>query len=145
MDFNSIEEMRRQMIKNIEIGVRKALEKGQEKACEYIITQWYSVHHHKKYNRLKLMTESLKIEVIPNGDGVEGRLYITEEMHPASNSYNKEEISFEKLYQWFADGFGGEEEPNKDIMEYTYEELIVAKTAFDIIKKELSIAGFDFE
>lgn len=144
MDFNSIEEMRRQMIKNIEIGVRKALEKGQEKAYEYIITAWYS-HHHKKYNRLNLMIKSLKIEVTSNNNGVDGRLYITEEMHPASNSYNKEEISFEKLYKWFADGFGGEEESNKDIMEYTYEELIVAKTAFDIIKKELSIAGFDFE
>jgi hypothetical protein len=145
MDFNSIEEMRRQMIKNIEIGARKALEYGQERAYEYIINEWYRKHHNEKYIRLNLMIQSLKIKITTNNDGVEAILYISDELHPPSNSYNRNPISFEELYEWFANGFGGETEPNKDIMEYTYEELIMAKSAFDIIKHNLIEEGFDFQ
>lgn len=142
-DFNSFEEMRPVLIRQISSGVKKALEKGMEIAYEYIIVNWYGKYPKENkhtYDRLKLMTESLKIKVEEKGDEIVGYLYIREDLHPASNSWNENPVTFSYLYEWFVSEYG-----EQDILEYTQEQLEMLQTFFNIIKSELSNAGFDFE
>lgn len=140
--FNSIEEAYADIIQNLGVALQKSLEEARTMAYEYIITNWYGKYpknNKHTYDRLHLMTDSLRVKMELKGNELVGYLYIKEDMHPASNSWNENPVTFEYLYDWFVSQYG-----EKDILEYTQEELDSLKTFFNIIQNTLKKAGYDF-
>lgn len=145
MDFNSIDSFYSNFEQIIGIALKEAMEKAREKAYENIENKWYGQHHDTFYNRTYNMIKSLYIDYDMPSEGVfNAVLYIkNDELHPASNSYNREPVTYESLYEWFADGFGGEIDSNEDILEYTQRAIFETREVFNIIKSVLSSYGFD--
>lgn len=145
MDFNSIDSFYANLIQTMGIALKEAMEKAREKAYEYIENEWYGKHDSKFYIRTYNMVKSLYIDYDMPSEGVfNAELYIkNDELHPASNSYNREPVTYESLYEWFTDGFGGEIDSNEDILEYTQQVMFETREIFNIIKSVLSSYGFE--
>lgn len=140
-DFNSIEEMYADVIKNLGIALREALEETKQIAYDYIITNWYSKYQPEEYQRLNLMIDSLQSKYEIQGNSLVAILYIkNDELHPISNSWNKKEVTYEYLYEWFSENYG--EVP---ILEHTQDTLDDMKILVNIIRDTLKSKGYDFE
>jgi hypothetical protein len=140
MDFDSIESAYKDIIQTFGVALKEALEEAKSIAYEYIITQWYSKYDEGEYNRLGLMLDSLQTKYELNGDTLEATLYIkNDELHPISNSWNKNEITYEYLYEWFSEYRG--EQP---ILEHTQEQIDDLKIFVNIIRDTLKSKGYDF-
>ena len=116
MDFNSLDDLYTSLEKAMNEALIDMAENAKQSAYEYIQKYWYDVHHHNYYERLNLMTKSLTYKYTQMSDGASVDIYVIDEMHPASNS---SPATYEYLYKWFEDGFGGEEDGNEGIMEHT--------------------------
>ncbi|HBA03766.1 MAG TPA: hypothetical protein DCW51_07370 [Clostridium sp.] len=139
-DFNSLGEAYSDIIQNLGVALRDALEKAKEVAYEYIIKQWYGKYDQGEYERLGLMLDSLQTEYKLNGSSLEATLFIRNDiLHPSSNSWNKKPVSFSYLYDWFS---GYREE--QDILDYTQEQLDDLNIFVNIIRDTLKKAGYDF-
>jgi hypothetical protein len=139
-DFNSIEDFYSNLIQDLGESLRKALEEAKTIAYEYIITNWYTKYHVDEYERLGLMLDSLQSKYEIQGDSLVATLYIKDdELHPVSNSWNKNEVTYEYLYEWFSENY--KETP---ILEHTQEKLDNMKVFVNIIRDTLKSKGYDF-
>jgi len=139
-DFNSIEEMYADLIKNLGIALKEALEESKQIAYDYIITNWYSKYQPEEYERLNLMIDSLQSKYEIQGNSLVATLYIkNDELHPVSNSWNKNEVTYEYLYEWFSENYN--ETP---ILEHTQDTLDDMKLLVNIIRDTLKSKGYDF-
>lgn len=138
-DFNSIEEMYADLIQTLGIALKEALEKAKETAYDYIITNWYTKYDQGQYERLGLMLNSLQSKYEIQGDSLIATLYIKDdELHPISNSWNKNEVTYEYLYEWFSENYN-----EKGILEHTQEQLDDLNIFVNIIKDTLKSKGYD--
>lgn len=139
-NFNSIEDFYSNLIKDLGVALKEALETAKQVAYDYIVTEWYQKYEPQVYERLGLMLESLQTEFKLNGNNLEAILYVRQDMHPASNSYNSNPISFDDLYEWFAEAY-----QSKDILEHTNEQMNDIHSFVNIIRDTLKSKGYNFE
>lgn len=138
--FNSIDEAYADIIKNLGVGLRDALEKAKQIAIEYIITQWYGKYDSGDYERLGLMLDSLQTKYEFKGNSLEATLYVRDDAkHAPSNSWNKKPVTFSYLYEWFSEYY-----QEQGILEYTQEQMDDLKVFVNIIQDTLKKAGYDF-
>jgi hypothetical protein len=140
-EFNSVEDFYSSLIQELGIALREALEEAKQIAYDYIITNWYQKYPVHEYERLNLMIDSLQSKYEIQGDSLVATLYIkNDELHPVSNSWNKNEVTYEYLYEWFSENY--RETP---ILEHTQEVLDDMKILVNIIRDTLKSKGYDFE
>lgn len=139
MDFNSIDEVCSDIIQTLGVALRDALQEAKQIAYDYIITNWYSKYQVEEYERLGLMLDSLQSKFEIQGDSLIATLYIkNDEMHPVSNSWNKKEVTYEYLYEWFSENY-----KEKGILQHTQEQLDDLNTFVNIIRETLKSKGYD--
>lgn len=144
-NFNSINDFYKDMIEDLGIALRDTLENVKTHAIEYIITNWYSKYpqgdRENTYNRLGLMLESLQSKYELQGNNLIAYLYIkNDSLHPSSNSWNENPITYEELYQWFSSYYG-----EQDILENAQEYIDESKILVNIIRDTLKSKGYDFQ
>jgi arsenate reductase-like glutaredoxin family protein len=144
-NFNSVADFYSDLIQQLGEALRNALEMAKSHAIDYIIVNWYNKYPEKDkedaYHRLNLMTDSLLSKYELKGNELIAYLYIKDdELHPASNSWNKKPISYEELYKWYHENYG-----EQDILENTQEYIDEARILVDIIRDTLKSKGYDFE
>lgn len=131
-----------EILKSTRQSVERIFNEAKEVAYEVIKDKWYS-YQPKYYNRLHLMLDSLLIDVQVSGNTIIGKLYIRDDyLHPASNSWNRNPISFEELYSWFAEGNhpSGESE---DILEFTNEQMFESGKVIRLLQGYMKSKGFN--
>jgi|GEM_PF-4753488 len=140
-DFNSIEDFYSDLIQTLGIALRDALEEAKQIAYDYIITNWYTKYPVNEYERLGLMLDSLQSKYEIQGNSLIAILYIkNDELHPVSNSWNKKEVTYSYLYEWFSENY-----QEKPILEHTQEQLEDLKVFVNIIRDRLKSKGYDFQ
>lgn len=151
MEYDSLKDFYSKLMEETENALKKAMERGKNLAYMYIKTHWYNKHPNglnddtpNSYKRTYELLESLDIEykIYKNGN-MEATLFIRDDVkHSLSNSWNREQVSFERLYQWFTDEeYYGED----DILEHVNESYFEAGKALKIIQDTLRKSGFDIK
>ena len=144
MANNDLDRIYAEIIKGTRQSIERIFNEAKQVAYREITDKWYS-YKPTMYNRLNLMLDSLLIDVQVVGNTVIGKLYIRDDyMHPASNSFNKNSISFEELYEWFADGRhpSGQSE---DILEFTNEDMFESGKVIRLLQSYMKDKGFNIK
>lgn len=141
MNFRNIEDLHEEILKQLEISLKAAMEEGVRLAKEYIKDKFYGTYEPSYYIRVKTnnMLDSIDVDYDIKGDTLIAKLFIKDEKHPKSNSWT--DRTFEEIAIWFAEGAYGRSE-GYDVIKYTKEQLADLKVALNIIKKTLKKAGF---
>ena len=138
--FNSLEKVYADIMKNLGIALRDTLEEAKTIAYEYILRQWYNKYPVKEYERLGLMLDSLQSKYEIKNNTLIATLYIkNDELHSVSKSWNKKEVTYEYLYEWFSENY-----KEQGILDYTQEQLDDLQIFINIIRDTLNKAGYNF-
>ena len=125
MDFASLESLYAQLNKDATESLIKEAHYLQEMGRDYIIKKIYSVYSPTKYARTGEILDAIRVKVIPNGNGLEASIYVSDDiMHSQSNwiegvlttapwgmDYEPEHPmshngTMAKVIQYFAEGYG---------------------------------------
>lgn len=147
MANNQLSNIYSKILSATEEGMNKALQEAVKIASDYIRTEWYGKHPNglndnfeNTYKRTGELLNSLKIKCTRTNNGVIGELYISNELHSPSNSWNQNPVSFNELYGWFEQNY-----QKQGILNFTREYLITTGEALNIIKKTLKENGINIQ
>ena len=147
MSNNQLSNIYSKILSSTEDAMNKVLQQAVNVAYDYIRTEWYSKHPNglndnfaNTYKRTGELLDSLKIKCTKVNNGVIGELYISNEQHSPSNSWNQNPVSFKDLYSWFERVYS-----EQGILDFTKEYLITTGEALNIIKRTLRENGLNIQ